>query len=811
MKTKTPAEWLVSALVLIPLVVSACSSSKVWPLSPTATPTASPTPAPPTLTPTPTATPTPIPTPTPAPAVRVTTGDQALFNGDWDKALEEYQAAQSSSDPEIEAAALLGIGRVYYNTGDYSKGLKALRSLTDGYPKSKDAAAAYFFMGKIYDALDRFGEAADAYQNYLARKPGLIDSYVLELRGNSLFAAGNYSGALNDYQAAQNSPRVAQIQPLLVKMARTYAIVGDYNTALVMYNDIYQAGDDYTKAMIDVLKGQAYMAMGETEQAYTSYLDAVQNYPLSNDSYQALLTLVNAGYPVGELDRGLVDYFAGQYQVAIAAFDRYLSANPADPATAYYYKGLSLAALGNDYGAIDQWDVVIQNYPESSLWDNAWEQKAYYLWAYLDQYGEAAQTLIDFVSSSPANPRDSEFLFDAGRVQERAGHLLKAAQTWDRVAREFPASDYAYRSLFQSGICYYRQSDFANAQSAFQRLQGIAQTSEQRSEALFWIGKAQNAAKDPVGARGTWEQAAAADPTGYYSERARDLLLGRAAFTSPKMLDLAYDLSAERVEAEAWMHTTFNLAPDVDLSGLGPLSSDPRIRRGTELWQLGEYAQARDEFENLRTEQADDPANTFRLAGYFSSLGVYRSTIMAARQVLSLAGLDDAASLNAPAYFSHLRFGVYYSDLILPASQQYGLDPLLLFSVVRQESFFESFVDSPAGARGLMQLIPQTARGIVDQNGWPSNYSPEDLYRPLVSITFGANYLRDQRNFLDGDLYAALAAYNGGPGNASEWKKLAQGDPDLFLEVVRYDETHLYITKIYEMYNIYRRLYDRTP
>jgi soluble lytic murein transglycosylase len=61
--------------------------------------------------------------------------------------------------------------------------------------------------------------------------------------------------------------------------------------------------------------------------------------------------------------------------------------------------------------------------------------------------------------------------------------------------------------------------------------------------------------------------------------------------------------------------------------------------------------------------------------------------------------------------------------------------------------------------------------------------------------------------YLDGDLYAALAAYNGGPGNAKAWRDLSGGDPDLFLEVVRFEETRNYIRNIYEIYVIYRRLY----
>jgi soluble lytic murein transglycosylase len=110
-----------------------------------------------------------------------------------------------------------------------------------------------------------------------------------------------------------------------------------------------------------------------------------------------------------------------------------------------------------------------------------------------------------------------------------------------------------------------------------------------------------------------------------------------------------------------------------------------------------------------------------------------------------------------------------------------------------------------------MQIIPDTGAGISRQLGWPIDFGPEDLYRPNVSVAYGAHYLASNRDSLSGDLYAALAAYNGGPGNAVAWKELAQGDPDLFLESVRAQETRDYIRRIYEIYIVYRRLYGSTP
>ena len=137
-----------------------------------------------------------------------------------------------------------------------------------------------------------------------------------------------------------------------------------------------------------------------------------------------------------------------------------------------------------------------------------------------------------------------------------------------------------------------------------------------------------------------------------------------------------------------------------------------------------------------------------------------------------------------------------------------GFDPLFLTSVVRQESLFEGFVRSSVGARGLMQIMPATAETIVQSLNYPPNYTPEDLYRPMVNVTLGADYLETNLNGLNGDIFAALAAYNAGPGNAAIWQQLANGDPDLLVEVVRFAETRDYIRSIYEIYSIYKGLYS---
>lgn len=817
MRRKTPASGRILALVCLLLFVGlACNLPGLHFTDAQETPLPA-QPSPPNqqsvTDPPPPPAPSPTPYPTPLPAVSIAGGERALRNGDWQQALKEFQnAATSAQEPELDAASLLGMGKARYESGDYRGAIEALQQLISDYPTTPHVPYAYFLLGESYNALQRYSEAADAFLNYLASRSGLIDAYVLNLRGDALQAAGKYVEAANDYRAAMQSPSFLNSLEIQVKLARTHALAGDYQTAIALYDDVYnRTNNDTTKAQMAYLKGQAYAAMGQMENAYTAYQDAVNNYPAANASYQALILLVDAGEPVDELNRGIVDYFAGQYGVALAAFDRYFQSGGANQPAALYYSGLTLRATGGYQDAIKSWNKLIANYPDDRFWDDAWEQKAYTQWNFMGDYNAAIDTLLEFVQKAPDNPRAAEFLFDAGLVAETDQQIQRAAEIWQKLADQYPGSEQAYRGLFLAGISRYRMGDYSGALAIFSRALGDAPNIQERAAAYFWQGKCQSAAGDTAAAQATWQQAVNVDATGYYSERARELLLGQQPFTPPQMYDLAIDLEGERKQAEEWLRTTFNLPADVDLSTPAELSQDARFQRGTELWKLGLYDEARLEFEDLRVSFSNDALNSYRLMNYLLHLGSYRSAIFAARQVLNLAGYDDASSLNAPVYFNHIRFGPYYSDLILPAAQKYQLHPLVLFSVVRQESAFEGFVRSSAGARGLMQIIPATGEEIAKALSWPPDYSPNDLYRPQVSVEYGAYYLAKWRDYFDGDLMAALAAYNGGPGNAMNWHKQAKGDPDLFLEIIRFAETRNYIRGVYEIFGLYRRIYNRTP
>jgi soluble lytic murein transglycosylase len=802
MKPKNKLIWLLSMFVLF-----ACQVIPSSTVTPTATPTI--TPGGPALTPSPTITPTPFPTP--VPVVRINAGDQALFYGDFDLARQHYLSAlNDSTDKDIKAAALWGLGRTELADGRYELAIETLNTLTTEYPVSTYSARAYFLLGQAFAALDQFQQAADAYNTYSTRIPGVLDGYVQEYRGDALIEIQDYTGAINAYTSALSASRLSDGLTLQIKIAAARADFGDYAGALANYDQIFAStSNDYIKAQMDYLAGNAHLALGQSDAAYTRYLHAMENYPLSYFSYLSLVELVDANIPVGDLDRGLVDYFAGAYDVALVAFDRYIEATPAHDGTASYYRALTLREMQRNQEAIEALDAFIKSYPSHTRWVEAWEDKSFLEWATQGDNQAGAKTLLDFVAAVPASNQAPTFLMTAARITERDNRLEEAAQIWERVANEYSASEQAPEALHLAGITRYRLGDFSGALVIFQRGLLLATLPEDRARALLWIGKTHLQLGDNASAQEAWQQAQAIDSSEYYSIRARELILGETPFGSPVIVNFTPDMEQERKNADAWMRITFNLPAETDLAGPGALAGDPRFVRGTELWELGMYDEARLEFEALRESVSANAVDSYRLANHLLEIGLYRSAIFAAREVLSLAGLESqSASLTAPPYFNHIRYGFYYRDLVVAESQNFALDPLLMFSVIRQESLFEGFVKSNAGAHGLMQVIAPTGAQIAGELGWPPGYDEQDLYRPNVSVRFGAYYLDKNKNLLGGNTYAALAAYNSGPGNALAWRDLAGNDPDLFLEVVRFEETRNYIRLIYEIFNTYRFLHS---
>jgi soluble lytic murein transglycosylase len=160
--------------------------------------------------------------------------------------------------------------------------------------------------------------------------------------------------------------------------------------------------------------------------------------------------------------------------------------------------------------------------------------------------------------------------------------------------------------------------------------------------------------------------------------------------------------------------------------------------------------------------------------------------------LLVLVGAGGAAVVaSEPDWYLRARYPLRYEHIVRGHADNYHLDPALVAAVIYQESKFRADARSDSGAVGLMQLLPETAKGIATRTGG-SQFEVDDLYDPEINVRYGSWYLR---HLIDkyGTEERALAAYNGGQGN------LDRG--------IMYPETRHYVDRVLELRGIYREAY----
>jgi len=814
---------------LIPTFGPDSASTKDTPTSlpsNTPTPTASPMPTP---TPTPTAT----PTPTPLPAVLIERAQVALHNGDYAAAQAVYEALLPEQLDESEAALTrFGLAQSLLQNEAYAEAIHTLRELIADYPAQSLVPDAHFLMAEALVADGQYLAAVDAYRAYLAERE-VIAPYVQMWIGDAYTFTGVYNKAVEAYQEGLlHAPSATVVLELREKLALAHNYSGDHASALVQYDTILANTDDtLLQARIQYQAAQTLLAAGEREAAYTRLYDLVNNYAETGAAYDALVDLLNSNQAVDDFQRGLVDFYNDMFDPAVASFYRVVEADLEGHVGApHYFAGLAYRSTGNYAAALVEFDTLIDTHPGDPYEDDAWLDKAWTHYLAGDA-ASAVATYTQFAARNGSHSLAATALWWAGNIHFWADDCAEAEPLFTQLASDYPTSENAPDALYRAAFCHYRLEHFLEAEEAWRTFSASYPDNDLAAGAHFWRGRSLLAAGETISATGAFNQAVDAGPLDYYSQRALDYLAAgqesparpREPFASVPLdvADLEPDEEVERAAADGWLAGWLGLSHTeaLTVSQLSPaLAGDSRLLRADELWRLGRKSEAKTELESLRRDTATDLRAQYELAIFFRDLGLYRSSILAANAAILLSPADSP--FDAPDFLARLAYPTYFDDLVLPEAQANGLDPLLLFALIRQESLFEGFATSYAYAYGLMQIIPSTGQSIANSLGWPG-YDTSDLYRPYISVKFGSWYLARQRDTFDGLIYPALAAYNGGPGNAQRWLEQTMAgctpaagpdacpfDYDVYVELINLYETRLYIRQIYKHYSVYQHLYS---
>ena len=158
-------------------------------------------------------------------------------------------------------------------------------------------------------------------------------------------------------------------------------------------------------------------------------------------------------------------------------------------------------------------------------------------------------------------------------------------------------------------------------------------------------------------------------------------------------------------------------------------------------------------------------------------------------------------------WFWRMVYPLRYGELISESSQKYGLDPALVAAMIFVESKFKPTACSHKGARGLMQIMPETGQWIAEQLE-RTDYQESMLYEPALNIEFGSWYLASLKREFNHQLVIVLAAYNAGRGNVARWLEEDWDGQQKSVSQLPFDETRNYVNQILKVYQYYQKLYQ---
>jgi tetratricopeptide (TPR) repeat protein len=413
----------------------------------------------------------------------------------------------------------------------------------------------------------------------------------------------------------------------------------------------------------------------------------------------------------------------------------------------------------------------------------------------LDRLEESAAWYDRFIARAAGYPSLADILWRRAWMEEERDRPLSAKEMYKRVYVDFPASRFAEESWVRHALCHYRMEQYDSAAAVLSRFEKKFPTSSLLSTAQYWKAKCFLKLDKNADARELLAVVSKREPYDYYAHRSRELftLMGDSAM-GRLSLDSVYDVAG----STAWLDS-------VSPPGKKAVSPEDslNLRRGLVAAITGDVEDAMLFLEPVEIANASNLSLEFKIGAFYRSIGDPAGASSAGRRLSWRIPLEARAAIPLPVY--DLIYPRYFLSTVKKEATDQTVDPWFVYAVMRQESSFNPDIISPAGAIGLMQIMPATGKTIARKLGVP--FTADSLVKPEVNIKFGAWYLNKLLDQFNENKVLALASYNAGPTNAMGWYlRNKEKDIDLFVEDIDFSETRKYVKMVLGNYWFYLKL-----
>jgi soluble lytic murein transglycosylase len=659
------------------------------------------------------------------------------------------------------------LGYASFQVGDHAKSTLHFERAREIYPELQDYTLWY--LGEGLFRLERFESARMAYQWLLDAFPDSV------YRSEALFRAAEANARLGDLQRAAD---------LYTQYRRDYG-------------DGVRRGEVYVRlGAVQRDLGNPAAALGEWRTLWIEYPEdpAAAQVPELEKTLPPTFSVP----PVAPEDlyrRAQRLYQLNRHRDALRAFELARAARPDQPLSleTLYQIGVAQYHARQNTAAVQTFREILAVAPQGPQAPDALLLQArLHLRVEADEnFLTTAQTLTE---SFPSSKQADEVRYLRGHFYRNRGRVAEAAQAFQQVSARGKSSEYADDAWWYVGWIQYGAGDYDRAAQTWARLLNAFPDSAWAAEALYWQGRALERGDRPAEARARYERLRTSYRQTYYGYLAEGRLQGRPPWS----------WEAEGVNSTSRLLNATPIIPEI----LPGDAVDPHASRGRELWAMRLFADAGKEFEAAAGREADGLPWQWRAVQAFHWAGEHhrtrrilqRQNRTAFAQAVGLPGAD----LQEIAY----PLGALQR---LEASTFDGLDPLFVGALIMAESDWNPRAFSRVGARGLMQLMPDTGRRLANNLG-VALASDDQLFDAKLNLRLGLAYLNDLRRRFDGSLPLVLASYNAGEDEVSKWWARRAGDDiEEFIANIPFRETRRYVQRVYVYYAEYQRIYRGAP
>ncbi len=692
-----------------------------------------------------------------------------------------------------------------YAGGEYSK-LVGETEILDLESLKTNQAKKIAYMTAVAALKIEDYESAEKYLEYCLKNYKVLEDYVLYNLSVVYSKKGNYKAALEmGEKLLEEYPDSVWYNYMTVTIGGYHAGLGDYDTALSIYEEFLKENKEsekYPKVLF--LKGETLEMMGRNEDAKSIYKKVWINYPSDDISAEAFSGIVRLGgvdgLSVSELKKRVDTlYNLNRYSMVISA----IGEMPALLKTRYEsltdYKDLEFIKAKSYYRtrkytkSMEIFDRLSKNPGNLSKKDLLyWRANVY---DRLDKDELAISTYLEIFGNYPKSSLADDALYLAARTCEEVKDYDRAIYYYKKYLDTFSHGKMVEEILWYTGWLYYKMGDYESAEGYFTRLAENYKGKDKYPQYLYWKARSLEKRDMIEDASSIYKTILEEYPATYYGYQVGERLRGLG-------FDVELTTKGYKFDPNFWTRGHFRYTE---------FTSDERIvshlERSMELVAMDMDDDANRELELVVSRCVGDPDLLIEVARLLRYSGDYYTPIVIANRNFK-PYLDQYVPGENDLYWQ-MKYPEGYKKEVERLSSEYGIEPTLIYSIIRAESLYQPGVYSWAGAIGLMQIIPDTGRGIAKDMGI-SDFEVDDLLDYKTNLTFGVYYLSGLLKKYDGEIVYALCGYNAGPGNARKWIDARDPDTDMdeFIENIPYPETRQYIKRILEYYSIYRALYE---